>query len=69
MLKVKITVDQDTLEIEGDMPFVEVLPLINEWFGALSSVELTQGRIDKLVTQIATSNTRLEGAVDDATRP
>lgn len=44
MLKVNINIGTDLLDVEGDIQFADVLPLIKDWFAALNNADNEQLR-------------------------
>ena len=65
MLKILIIIGADTLQLEGDVPLAEAVPLVRDWLQALPAAE--QRRIDQLTARAAAATTKLEGDVDRAT--
>lgn len=65
MLKIKISVNTNSFEFEGDTPFADVRSLIELWFTALNANDAAaQAQIDKLAARLGASNTKLETAVN-----
>jgi len=65
VLKLKITIGADSIDVEGDVPLAELLPLVKDWLQALPAA--SQRQIDQLTARIAAANTKLAGDVGAAT--
>ncbi|MEP7304194.1 MAG: hypothetical protein ABJA98_01625 [Acidobacteriota bacterium] len=65
MLKFRITIGADWLDIEGPVPLTDALALIDRWFEALSRAD--QHRVDHLTRRLAAANTKLRLDVAAAT--
>jgi hypothetical protein len=64
VLKLRIVIGADSLELEGDVGLDEVLTLVHDWITALP--DAAQRQIDQLTGRTAASTTSLEQAVADA---
>ena len=61
MLKIKVILGDDALELEGDFTSAETLALIREFFTL--STRSTQHAIDSLTTRLVHSNARLHQSI------
>ena len=68
MLKIHITIDNDTFEFEHDTtPFSDILSSLQSWFEAIGADVKTQAQIDKLTARINKASERLKQNVTENT--
>lgn len=63
MLKIRITVNSNSFDFDGETPFPDVRPLIELWFTAIDEDLATQRQIDRGMTRLKASNDRLAATI------
>ncbi len=68
MLTVKLTLGPNTLDIEGDLPLADVVPIVTGWLAAVQSLDPDPSTLRELTARLSKSTAAL-AAADAAASP
>lgn len=67
VFKLKVSVNSDVFEVEGDIPVADALATLHDWFNVLNIT--VQSRVDQLAGRLKTANDDLANEVTTHHRP